>query len=163
MDGKEILLMEGSSENQVKNTILSWPLEGKKILWFSKFNQYLIAASPADQIIERISQGDNSASVQAFCQSDLQMDQDQAKTFEIEIKQFIKNCIEIEPKISGKKVSLNKNQRAKQKSLYEKFYQIFGIIFFVDLLVQSVGHFWRHHGNIPLSWGLVVLNYSTLN
>ncbi len=66
--------MAESLVQQTGEEILSWPMEGKRILWFSEVNKYLIAAIPADYVIKLIWQGAEAASVHSFCENEMEMD-----------------------------------------------------------------------------------------
>lgn len=119
-------------DNNKKGTILSWPVEGKKILWFADSNKYLIAAPPADEIIQLIWKGKDAESIIDYCTSELGMDKNQGKNLNKEIRQYINDNLQSKSNTTPAKVTQNQIKSGKSGNTKNRYYQIFGIVFFME-------------------------------
>lgn len=113
-------------------------MESKRILWFAELNKYLITAPPVDHIVQMIWQGSGVTSTVDFCIAELNMVKDQATALDHEIRQYVKENIVPD---SGVPSSKNLDQPIRQNqtdSFLKKYYQIFGIIFYVEFETAEI-------------------------
>jgi hypothetical protein len=70
-------------------TILSWQMGSKKILWFSELNKYLITTQPVDHLIRMVRMGAEADLTRAFCMTALEMNKSRARAFDLEIRKYL--------------------------------------------------------------------------
>lgn len=115
-------------KNQEPNHILSFPLEGKTILWLSKINNYIIAENEAAEIIKKLVGGSGRKEMVEYCMQQFDLEKKEANALVTDYQKVL------EEKYKAAEIPVNTglNEKLNQvpvKFYSTKYYQINDIVF----------------------------------
>lgn len=141
------------SRTYTEPTSLSWPLGEKTILWLVGPNKYILAETPAVEVIKRVVERENIPSIIRFCREEFNISPQQAEAFVNDIGQYLAEYL-ISEDLPEKPL---KNKRSTQPkfagSFSKKHYLIYGISFLVEyetLDIELLIHPKFEHLEIPM-------------
>lgn len=133
--------------------ILSWPLGKKTILWLAGINKYILAETPAAEVIRRVVAGENSSSVILFCTDKFNLSPIQAEAFVNEIKQCLDEYLR-SGDLPEKRLNDKSSTHPKLFNIASrKYYLIYGISFFVEyetIELEQLIHPKFEHLEVPM-------------
>ena len=125
------------TENKSKK-VLSFPLEGKSILWLSEVNKYMVVIPPVDKIIELIWQGKSDPIIYKYCIEKLDVVPEEAN----QIVSLLRENLS--------KIEWNEKSRSHENFLFAKippaffecirYYRIYNITFLFEYETSEIEH-----------------------
>ena len=112
-------------------SVLSWPFGEKTILWLADANKYILAETPAVEVINRVVKGEDIDSIMHFCTDKFDIPSEQAEAFVRNIQQHLNEYLQ--PEILPQKQFANPTTiQQRPVMVSKKYYLIYGISFFVE-------------------------------
>jgi len=112
-------------------SVLSWPFGEKTILWLADANKYILAETPAVEVINRVVKGEDIDSIMHFCTDKFDIPSEQAEAFVRNIQQHLNEYLQ--PEILPQKQFANPTTIQQRPVMVSKrYYLIYGISFFVE-------------------------------
>lgn len=129
------------SDNQINftdksNKILSFSLEGKKILWLSEANKYIVVTPPVDKIIEQLYEGTKEKLILEYCKVKLELSFDDATHIIQQVKYNLNN---IQDNVRKNTIRSNFNPKGTNFNC-TRFYKIYGFIFYIEYETNNIEH-----------------------
>ena len=131
-------MMKESIARHTEKTILSWPFDGKAILWLADTNKYILAEEFTGKVIQLIAKRENIHSIIHFCTDEFNITSERAEAFVNEIQQLLNEYLQ--PEILPEKQLENKNSIQSNQSITasKSYYTIYGISFFVEYETEEI-------------------------
>jgi hypothetical protein len=125
------------AENKSKK-VLSFPLEGKSILWLSEVNKYMVVIPPVDKVIELIWQGKSDRIIYKYCNEKLGLIPEEANKIVSLLRENLSKIKRDEESRRHENFLVAKNPPAFFKC--NRYYRIYDLIFLFVYETSEIEH-----------------------